>query len=122
MSFPSLTESRAALQSGKVRALAITTSRRVTALPGTPALAEFLPDYDFPIWYGFAAPAGTPKEILDRASYLVNRAGSHPDIRESLRPLGLDPNANSPEEFAAYVRRMIKANADLIRLAGIKEE
>jgi tripartite-type tricarboxylate transporter receptor subunit TctC len=96
-----------AIQSGRVRALAVTSAKRNPRWPSLPTLAESgVPDVDVMIWTGFLAPAGTPKEIVTRLRDEVVRVVGVPDVRQRLSTMGIDPSANTPEEF----RRIMEAD------------
>src|SRR5713101_2376409 len=102
--FGGITASIQLTKSGKLKALAVTGPRRAKALPNVPAVAETLPGFDITAWYGFMAPAGTPREIVkkihDDSVAIIRRA----DFLERLERDGLSPVGNTPEEFAAQIR------------------
>jgi len=111
------------VRDGKLVALAVNTSRRSPMLPDVPTMAEagFI-DAEYPIWFGLFAPAGTPREIVERLSRETLKALQVPKIRERLAALGVDPMPMSPDEFAANVNREVSLNAALARKAGLKAE
>ena len=123
MNVPNIATTRPFLDSGKLRALAVTSSKRASLLPALPTIHESgLPGYDFVGWWGVLAPAGTPKDVVARLTTSVGNAVGAPEMRESLVKLGFEAQSNTPEQFAAYIRREIAQNAKLIKLAGIKAE
>jgi len=112
------------IKSGKLKTFGVTTARRSAGLPDVPTLAEAadLPGYDCAAWVGYAAPAGTPREIVVRLAAEIQKAMQAPDLRERYIPLGMDVASNSPDEMAAYMRREQERYGQIVRNAGIKIE
>jgi tripartite-type tricarboxylate transporter receptor subunit TctC len=112
------------IKSGKLKAFGVTSARRNAALPDVPTLAEAadVPGYDCSAWIGYAAPAGTPKEVLAKLAAEIQKAVQAPDLRERYVPLGMDTASNTPEEMSAYMRREQERYASIIKNAGIKVE
>lgn len=111
------------LESGKVRALAITTARRVSSLPGVPTVDEAaLPGYSYATWYGVSVPAAVPKAIVAQLNGALGRTMQMPDVREALQKLGMEPLTGTPEQFGALIAREIEQTAKLQQIAGIKSE
>lgn len=111
------------VRDGKLVALAVNTSKRSATLPDVPTTAEAgITDAEYPIWFGLFAPAGTPREIVERLSSETLKALQTPKVRERLAALGVDPMPMSPDEFAAHVNREVSLNAALARKAGLKAE
>lgn len=108
---------------GKVRAVATTGAKRTPAAPDIPTVAESgVKGYEVTTAYGMAAPAKTPRAILDRLHAEVVRALNAPDTRERLQGLGADPVGNTPEQYTAFMRNEIAKWTKVIRAAGIKGE
>jgi len=105
---------------GKVRALATTGLKR--SILDLPAIAEFLPGYEVVQWYGVLAPAGTPKEIVDRLHAEIARTIANPKLAQLLTNMGLVPTSNTPDEFRALIRLEIEKWGKVIKAAGIKGE
>ena len=106
---------------GKSRALAVTTARRSTLAPDLPTVAESgLPGFDISTWFGVFAPAGTPKDALDRLHAEFTKALAAPDVREKMANLGAEPVGNKPEEFAAYIKSEADKYAKVIKASGAK--
>lgn len=92
------------IRSGRLRALAVTSRTRAAQLPDVPTLAETLPGFENYGWFGIAAPAGTPKDVVDRVHRDVVHALAATELRARLYVLGLTPVGNSPAEFAKAIR------------------
>src|SRR5262249_8184295 len=110
------------IRAGKLRALAVTTASRSEALPNIPSASEHVPDYIASNWYGFAAPRGTPPEIVGKLNTEINAALTDPKIKARFMELGGTPLAGSPAEFAKFVADDTAKWAKVIRAANIKPE
>jgi len=111
------------VRAGKLRALAVTTARRVQAAPEVPTVAEAgIAGYEAIGWFGAVAPAGTPEAIVQRLAAEMRAALDAPDIRSRMIAAGAEPFASSPQEFAAFIRAEARKWAEVIRTAGVKAE
>jgi tripartite-type tricarboxylate transporter receptor subunit TctC len=112
------------IKAGKLRALAVTSAQRTSAMPELPTVAEAggLKGYDVSTWWGLLAPAGTSREAVDRLSQSVAKVAAMPDIKQRFTELGLDATANTPEQFSAFLKAEIEKFAKLAKLAGVKPE
>ena len=111
------------VNSGHLRALAITSAKRSAAMPNLPTMAEAgVPGYEFLGWTGVAAPAATPKRIIDRLYADIARIGATEEARAWFASLGSEAGIQSPEEFTAFIRAEHAKFGTLIREAGIKAE
>ena len=111
------------LKTGRVKALAITSAPRATALPEFPTVAESgVPGYESSSWQGIVVPAGTPPAIITRLHTELVKGLRAKDIGERLAAEGTDPGGNSPAEFGAYIKREIAKWAKVVKDAGIKTE
>lgn len=120
MIFDTITAILPHVQSGGVRALAVTTTTRSPSLPTVPTLAEAgLAGYDANTWGGILAPAGTPREIVLKLNQEINAALAAPDVRASLTTLGIEIQGGPPERFAAYIRQEVEKWGEVVRTAGI---
>ncbi len=109
------------IKGGNVRALAVTSSKRVKGMESIPTMAEAgVPGYELVSWQGVFAPAATPKAIVTRLNAELVKIIAMPDIRERLDSLGVDPVANTPEEFAAFQKAEIAKWAKVVKDANIK--
>jgi tripartite-type tricarboxylate transporter receptor subunit TctC len=119
--FDNLASALGQVKAGKVRALAVTTARKTPLAPDLPTIAESgLAGFDISTWFGVFAPAGTPKEALDRLHAEFTRALAAPDVREKMLALGAEPVGNRPEEFAAYIKSEADKYAKVIKASGAK--
>jgi tripartite-type tricarboxylate transporter receptor subunit TctC len=111
-------------KSGRLKVLGVTTARRSAALPDVPTLAEAadIPGYDAAAWIGYAAPAGTPREILVKLSAEIQKAVQAADLKERYVTLGMDTASNTPDEMMAMMRREQDRYASIIKNANIKIE
>ena len=111
------------IKAGKLRALALVAPHRSPALPEVPTVAEAgLPDFEVTTWYGILAPAGTPRNIIDRWNGELVKIMHAPELKEKLAATGTDPLTSTPEEFAAYIKSEIAKWGDVIRKAGVKAD
>jgi len=111
------------IREGRLTALSVNTEKRSPALPDVPTLREAgIRDAEYPIWFALFAPAGTPREIVERLNREALGALQAPKVREKLAALGVDPMPMSPAEFSAYVEREVALNAALAQKAGLKAE
>lgn len=111
------------VQSKQLRALAVTSAKRLQAAPDLPTVAETgLPGYEYVTWYGVLAPAGTPRDIVTRLNAELVKIAQSPEIKQRLATEGGEIVGSTPEEFAAYIKRELKASADLVKLAHVKPD
>jgi tripartite-type tricarboxylate transporter receptor subunit TctC len=111
------------VRSGKLKALAIGSPKRHPTAPDVPTLSEVgAPGVDVDIWYGFVAPAGTPRDIVTKLNGEMKAILSMPEIKQSFSTQGLDPVSSTPEEFAALIERDIPRWAKVVRESKIPAE
>jgi tripartite-type tricarboxylate transporter receptor subunit TctC len=110
--------------SGAVRLLAVSSERRIPQLPDVPTLIEagFSGTFKTVTWNGLMAPAGTPKEIVNRIAQEVSRAVKDPKLAERFAGYGVDPVGNSPAEFAAQIAADIALWGEAVKIAGVQEK
>jgi len=108
------------IMSGRVRLLAIGRATRSPKYPEYPTIAETLPGYENGGWFGFIAPAGTPRETIVLLNREINRAQGLPDVREKLDAFGLEVHTESPEYFADVLRRDYEKWGKVARDIGFK--
>lgn len=123
MTFAAVAVSLALVNAGKLRALGITSPKRVSLLPQIPTIAEAgVPGYAYTAWYGMLAPAGVARDIITRLNAAVGKAVQTPDVKAALTRQGLEPAADSPEQFTALIRADLAQTTRLIKLTGLKAE
>ena len=111
------------VRSGKLRALAITEKTRSRVMPDLPTVAESgLPDFDVGLWIGLMAPAGTPKDIVDRLHAETVRALKDPQVAERLAEQGLEPLGTTPAEAAATIKSDLAKWGRIFKEAGIEPQ
>jgi tripartite-type tricarboxylate transporter receptor subunit TctC len=110
------------IRSGKLRALAVTTSSRSPVLPDVPSLSEFVPGYEMSTWYGIGAPSGTPIDIVNKLNKEVNAALADPRMGARLSELGAIPLPGSPADFGGLIAQETAKWAKVIHTAGIKAD
>ena len=111
------------IRAGKVRALAVLTEQRVSALPDIPTGIEAgVPGFTMPLWYGMFAPAATPRPIVTRLSAELTKALESADIRERLAALGVDPWPGTAEQLAELLRADINRYGTIVRMAGLPKQ
>ncbi len=111
------------IKSGKLRALAVSSSKRSPALPDVPTTGEAgVKGADAPLWFGVWGPAGVPADIVGKINADVRKALADPAVKEKLANLGNDAMDMSPQEFARFVRSEIEDYQRVVRAAGIKPQ
>jgi tripartite-type tricarboxylate transporter receptor subunit TctC len=115
-----LTSSMGFIKEGKLKVIAVTAAKRVSALPGTPTLAESgVANYEASTYLGILAPAGTPRDVVAKLNSALRKVVDTPAIQERFRGLGADPGGSTPEQFAKMIRaeldkwRKLAATANL---------
>jgi len=110
------------VRAGKLRALGVTSPRRLPMFPDVPAIAEFLPGYESAAWFGLFGPGRMAPELTQRWSEAARAAVRSPDVRRRIEFEGAVPVGNAPDEFARYVESEIKRWGDVVRYSGAKPE
>ena len=119
--FDSITSARPHIQSGKLRALGVTTAKRSSALPNVPTLAEAgLPGYEVSPWFAVFMPAGTPKPVITKLNAALLDAMKQPDVRARFETIGAESIGSTPDEMAAHLARESARWSKLIAERGIK--
>jgi tripartite-type tricarboxylate transporter receptor subunit TctC len=108
------------IKSGKVRALGVSSDKRTVQFPDVPAIAEFVPGYEFTAWVGCFAPKGTPKAIVDRLNAELKKALDNPDVAKNLSNQTLDPMHMTPEEFARRIKSDYDKYEKVVKVSGAR--
>ena len=121
MTFDNITTAWPLAKGGKLRALAVTTTKRSPVAPEVPTLAESgLPGYEVGSWQGVFAPAGLPPDIVKRLNTEVVKIINMPDVQKKMIELGAEPVGNSSEEFGAFVKSEVAKWGDVVKKSGAK--
>jgi tripartite-type tricarboxylate transporter receptor subunit TctC len=110
------------IRSGALRALAVTTTTRLEALPDVPAIAETVPGYEALAWTGIGVPSGTPSWIVEKLNREINEGLTHPSIKARLAELTITPMIFTPADFGIYMASETEKWGKVIREANIKAE
>ena len=118
--FDSITSARPHIQSGKLRALGVTTARRSSALPDVPTIAEAgVPGYEVSPWFAVFAPAGTPAAVVTRLNQVLNDAIRQPDNLKKLEGVGAEPIGSTPQELATHLDKELNRWGRIIKERNI---
>jgi len=121
MMFDAITTMATNAKAGQVRALGTTGTKRSDLTPDVPTIAEAgVPGYEATIWLGIMAPAGTPKEIVDKLNTEINKVIARPDVKEAWAKQGAVPMVMTPAEFDKYLRADIEKWANVVKVSGLK--
>jgi tripartite-type tricarboxylate transporter receptor subunit TctC len=124
MTFVSYTAAKSFIQTGKVKAIAITSAKRASFAPDIPALAEFKPlaKYQLDNWFGLFAPAGTPEPVVNKLNAAVTQALKDADLAKRLRDQGGEPSPMSPQQFREFIQTESKQFERIVETAKIVAE
>jgi len=120
--FDNLPGSIQQIRAGSIRALGVTTAKRLDSLPDVPTIGETVPGYEVFVWYGICAPKGTPGEIVDKLNAAVNAVLANPRLKERFHDLGGEPMPMSPADFGTLVADETAKWAKVVKFAGVKVE
>ena len=110
------------VRTGKIKALAVASAKRISALPDVPTMAEALPGFESVAWFGVVAPPKTPPAIAEKLSAAIAEALKTPEMKKRLVELSAEPVGNTPTEMAAYMRQDAERWRNVIRTANVKAE
>ncbi len=111
------------IRAGKAKAVATTGSKRAALMPDVPTIAEQgFAGYEALNWYGFLAPRGTPKDVIDRLNREIVKALANPQAVAALHKTGTEPKSSTPDEFAQYIKREYDTWGKVVKEAGIKAQ
>ena len=121
MMFDSLPSSQPFIKSGALKAIAVTTQKRSSALPNVPTISESgIPGFNFSTWYGMWAPKSMPQPIVQKLSNEIAQITRLPEVRERFLALGAEPVGNSAEEFAAFTKSELNKWARVVKQSGAR--
>jgi len=118
--FDNLATAAPNIKSGRLQALAVTTAQRSSALPDIPAMAETLKGFEVDTWWGLVAPAGTPREVLDRLNKAFTAALQAPETKTRFALLMAEPVATTPEQFEAFMKKEMNRYESVVKASGAK--
>jgi tripartite-type tricarboxylate transporter receptor subunit TctC len=110
------------LKAGRLRALAVSSRKRVAAMPDIPTMAETLPGYEADAFRGVVAPAGVPKPIIEQLAADIAAAIKQPDIRQRLIADGSDPVGSTPQAFAAFLKSEMAKWGKVVKESGARPD
>ncbi|MGQ0544930.1 MAG: Bug family tripartite tricarboxylate transporter substrate binding protein [Betaproteobacteria bacterium] len=111
------------VKAGKLRALAVTDSKRTEVLPEVPTMKEAGVDgVEVSLWYGLLAPAATPKDVVEKLGAAVARATRDPQILDALKKQGADPVGSSPAQFNTYLKEEQARWSEVVKVSGARVE
>jgi tripartite-type tricarboxylate transporter receptor subunit TctC len=120
---PNLLTALPHVKSGRLRALGVTSAKRAVSVPDVPTIAQAgVPGYEAIQWYGFLAPAGTPREIVAKLNAEIVKILAAPETREKLSSDGAEPVGSTPEQFAAFIKSETEKWGRVVKAAGIQPE
>jgi tripartite-type tricarboxylate transporter receptor subunit TctC len=117
--FDTINTSTAHIQGGKLRALGVGTQKRSKLMPEVPPIADTLPGFEAATWVGLLAPAGTPKDIINRMHHEIEKVLRSPEVQEKLSVSGAEPVGSTPEQFGAYIESEIRKWDRVVKQAKI---
>jgi tripartite-type tricarboxylate transporter receptor subunit TctC len=110
------------VKAGRLRAVAVTSSKRSAAAPELPTIAETVPGYEASGWYGAFAPAATSKELIGRLNAEINRIMKMPDVTQRLAGDGVEAVGTTPEQFGAYLKQEVAKWGKVVKASGAKAD
>jgi tripartite-type tricarboxylate transporter receptor subunit TctC len=118
--FDNLATASANIKSGKLKALAVTTAQRSSAMPEVAAVAETLKGFEIDTWWGLVAPANTPHEVVERLNKAFTAALQAPETKARFAQLMAEPVASTPEQFAAFMKKELSRYEPVVKASGAR--
>lgn len=123
VAFPTISAALSHVKTNRLRGLAVTSAQRSPAAPDLPTISEAgVPGYEASNWYGVAAPAKTPRAVINRLHDDMVKALATAEVKEKMLAQGMDPVSKTPDDFSAYIKSEIGKWAKVIKAAGVKQE
>ena len=109
------------VKAGRLRAIAVTSARRLPSLPDVPTIAEAgFPGFDVQSWFAIAAPAGTPRAVVEKLNAALNKALAAPDVRQRMDDLAATPEPGTPEQLRTFMLAEIRRWHDVVQQSGVR--
>jgi tripartite-type tricarboxylate transporter receptor subunit TctC len=118
--FDNLATAAANIKAGRLKALAVTTAQRSSALPDIPSMSETLKDFEIDTWWGLVAPAATPREVVERLNKAFVAALQAPETKTRFAQLMAEPVGNTPEQFGAFMKKELARYETVVKASGAK--
>lgn len=122
LTFANYSDAISWMNSGKLRAIAITSAKRFPLSPNIPTISETIPGFSVDGWSGIVAPAATPKEIVNKFSQVTQQTLKNPEVRKRMETIGATPVGDTPEEFQKFIQAESAKWANFVKQTGIKIE
>jgi tripartite-type tricarboxylate transporter receptor subunit TctC len=110
------------IKAGKMRALAVTSAKRSENVPDLPSIAETFPGFESSAWFGIVVPAATPRDLVSKLNAEFVKVLRDPETSKKLAQQGFERVGNSPDEYAAFLKSETEKWAEVVRIAGVKEQ
>jgi tripartite-type tricarboxylate transporter receptor subunit TctC len=121
--FDALSSGIGHVKAGKIRGIAVTSSKRSQAMPNVPTVAESgIPGFEAIAWYGVIGPSGVPKEIVNKINTAIVKVLNIPSVKERVHSLGYDTIGDSPEEFMAFIKAEMAKWGKVVKETGARPE
>jgi tripartite-type tricarboxylate transporter receptor subunit TctC len=118
--FDNLATAAANIKAGRLKALAVTTAQRSSALPDIPSMSETLKDFEIDTWWGLVAPAATPREVVERLNKAFVAALQAPETKTRFAQLMAEPVGNTPDQFGAFMKKELARYETVVKASGAK--
>ncbi|WP_108426930.1 tripartite tricarboxylate transporter substrate binding protein [Limnohabitans sp. Hippo3] len=118
--FDNLATAAANIKAGKLKALAVTTAQRNSALPDIPAMSETLKDFEIDTWWGLVAPAATPRDVVERLNKAFAATLQAPETKTRFAQLLAEPVGNTPEQFGAFMKKELARYESVVKASGAR--
>ena len=118
--FDNLATAAANIKAGRLKALAVTTGQRSSALPDIPSMSETLKDFEIDTWWGLVAPAATPRDVVERLNKAFVAALQTPETKTRFGQLMAEPVGNTPEQFGAFMKKELTRYESVVKASGAK--
>lgn len=118
--FDNLATAAANIKAGRLKALAVTTGQRSSALPDIPSMSETLKDFEIDTWWGLVAPSATPRDVVERLNKAFVAALQTPETKTRFGQLLAEPVGNTPEQFGAFMKKELTRYESVVKASGAK--